>query len=307
MPQQKIRLGHSPDPDDAFMFFGLANGAVDSGDFQFEHILRDIQTLNDWAGNGKLEVTAISVHAYPYVCDKYAILSSGASFGATDLTEYLPEPDNPTDLNHFNPAPNPPCSSRAQGPLLIAREPMNLEELASKTIAVPGTLTSAFLALKLILGEFDYLVMMFDEIPHAVKTGRVDAGLIIHEGQLTYKQDNLHCLIDLGCWWHDQTQLPLPLGCNVIRRDLGPDTMARVSKILKASILYSLEHRSEAVKYALQFGRGLDEKLADEFVGMYVNHWTIDYGPRGRQAVCELLKKAHLAGFIPDYQSPDFV
>jgi 1,4-dihydroxy-6-naphthoate synthase len=300
MNKQLIKLGHSPDPDDAFMFYGLACGAVDSGPFEFEHVLRDIQTLNDWACDGRLEVTAISVHAYPYVQDKYAILSSGASMGATALADY--ESDDGRKI----PAP-PTAPTDAHGPLVVAAEPIPLEELARKTIAIPGTMTSAFLTLQLALGQFDYLVMMFDEIPEAVRQGKVDAGLIIHEGQLTYEQLGLCCLIDLGRWWHDQTHLPLPLGCNVIRRDLGSETIGRVSSILKSSIEYGLTHRPQAVEYALEFGRGLDVSLADKFVGMYVNEWTVNFGPLGRRAVDELLRRGSKAKLVPEAQDIQYV
>ena len=283
------------------MFYGLATGVVDSGPFEFEHTLRDIQTLNDWAREGKLEVTAISVHAYPYVQDKYAILSSGASMGATELVEY-----------EYDKTTNPPTVKTAgltgvHGPLLIAAEPIPLRELANKTIAIPGTMTSAFLTLQLALGKFDYEVIMFDQIPQAVLDGKVDAGLIIHEGQLTFQKSGLHCLLDLGRWWFEQTALPLPLGCNVIRRDLGEKTMSQISDILKASIEYGLSHRKEAVEYALQFGRGLDNDLADRFVGMYVNEWTVDYGPVGRRAIAELLKRGSLAELVPSVKELRYV
>lgn len=304
MEKQKIQLGHSPDPDDAFMFYALATGAVDSGPYEFEHVLQDIQTLNDWAQEGRLEITAISMHAYPYVQDRYAILSSGASMGGTELSEYvidekvpLPKERGQRLLKHQD----------VHGPLLVAPEGQLLENLTGKTIGVPGTLTSAFLTLKLALGEFDYRVIMFDEIPDAVKDGEVDAGLLIHEGQLTYRDYGLTCLLDLGKWWFDTTTLPLPLGCNVIRRDLGDEAMHRISGILKESILYGLNHRKEAVEYALQFGRGLDDKMADRFVGMYVNEWTLDFGPKGRQAVRELLQRGAKAGYVPEAVNLEFV
>ena len=286
------------------MFYGLACGAVPSGDFEFEHILQDIQTLNDWAQQGKLEVTAVSVHAYAYLYDKYALLSSGASMGATDLASYTPA-DHATVV-----APKidkPSSTNRAQGPLLITREPCSLEEIAKKTIAVPGTTTSAFLTLQLALGRFDYQVMMFDQIPHAVAREQFDAGLIIHEGQLTYQDQGLHCGLDLGRWWFQRTQLPLPLGCNVIRRDISAAAVKQISAILKASIQYGLAHRAEAVAYALQFGRDLNRDQADEFVGMYVNEWTVDYGPVGRRAVQEFLNQGHQAGITPKVERLDFV
>jgi len=306
MPTNKklIRLAHSPDPDDAFMFYALACGALDTGRFQFEHILRDIQTLNNSAQQGKFEVTAISVHAYPYVQDKYAILNSGASMGATALASYIPGDQSDTPAFPVDNANNP---TSVHGPLLIAAQPMTPLQAAQKTIAVPGTMTSAFLAANLALGPIDYLVMMFDEIPEAVAADRVDAGLIIHEGQLTYEKFNLHCVLDLGHWWYEQTKLPLPLGCNVIRRDLGRQTMDQISAILKASINYALSHRQEALKYALQYGRELDISLADEFVAMYVNQWTLDYGPVGRKAVTEFLSRGYDAGIVPKVKNLEFI
>ncbi len=309
--KQLIRLGHSPDPDDAFMFYGLATGAVDGGPFKFEHTLHDIQSLNDWAREGRLEVTAISVHAYPYVQDKYAILSSGASMGATELVEYEYDKGVSPPTDSAQPATPPTVKTTGltgvHGPLLIAAEPIPLRELTNKTIAIPGTMTSAFLTLQLALGKFDYEVIMFDQIPKAVQDGKVDAGLIIHEGQLTFQKSGLHCLLDLGQWWFEQTALPLPLGCNVIRRDLGDKTMARISTILRASIEYGLSHRKEAVEYALQFGRGLDNELADKFVGMYVNEWTVDYGPVGRRAIAELLKRGSLAELVPSVKELQYI
>ena len=304
MTKQAIRLAHSPDPDDAFMFYGLASGAVDSGSFEFEHILRDIQTLNEWARRSRLEVTAVSVHAYAYVKDSYAILRSGASMGATRLARYVPEDPN----QHTSELPTTePGDTVAHGPLLIAAEPLSLSQLAGKTIAIPGEMTTAFLVLQLVLGHIDYRMMMFDEIPTAVQQRRVDAGLIIHEGQLTYRRLGLHCVLDLGLWWFEQTRLPLPLGCNVIRRDLGDQVMHEISNILTASIEYGLAHRNKAVRYALQFGRGLDEQLADEFIGMYVNEWTLDYGPVGRNAITELLRRGADAQIIPPIETIDFI
>ena len=282
-----LRLGHSPDPDDAFMFYGLAKNKLPTGRYRFEHILQDIQTLNHRAMHGELEITAISIHAYPYVSDKYALTSCGSSMG-----------DN-------------------YGPMVIARSPAPLQSLKGKTIAIPGELTTAFLALQLCVGKgakkgaaappipsgspaFFYEIVHFDQIPAYVRDGKADAGLIIHEGQLTYKTFDLHLLQDLGVWWHEKTNLPLPLGGNCIRKDLGQSTMQEVTDILRQSIQYSLDHRSEAVQYALQFGRDLDAKLADKFVGMYVNNWTLDYGPRGREAITRLLKEGAAAGLVPD-------
>jgi len=304
MDKTLIQLGHSPDPDDAFMFYGLACGAVDSGPFRFEHILRDIQTLNDWARQGKLEVTAVSVHAYAYLHQQYAILFSGASMGATDLADYIDE--NGTVLRPERSSLSPE-ELPAQGPLLVAREPYTLDEIKSKTIAIPGTMTSAFLALNLALGKFDYTVMTFDEILPAVADGRAEAGLIIHEGQLTYPQLGLHCILDLGRWWFENHNLPLPLGCNIIRRDLGCEAMFRISEILRDSIRYGLHHRQEAVEYALRFGRGLNRELADRFVGLYVNQWTLNYGPKGRNAIATFFQQAVKAGFIPHLEKLDFV
>ncbi len=275
----KIRLAHSPDPDDAFMFYGLACGAVDPAGYEFEHVLADIQTLNDRAARGEYEVTAVSIHAYPHVADRYALTSCGASMGD------------------------------GYGPLVVTREPRTTAELAGMTIAVPGLRTTAYLVLQLLLGRgtFEPRVTMFDEIPEAVLAGRVEAGLLIHEGQLTYGRAGLHRVIDLGAWWQQRTGLPLPLGGNAIRRDLGPERMSAITGLIRASIRYGLAHRAEAVKYALRFGRGLDEALADRFVGMYVNEWTLDYGPRGREAVERLLADGAAAGLVPAVGTIDFV
>jgi len=274
-----IRLAHSPDPDDAFMFYGLSSGAIASGRFEFEHILEDIQTLNDRAMRGQYEISAISIHAYPYVAGNYQLCSCGSSMG-----------DN-------------------YGPMIVARRPMPIEELSGKTIAVPGLMTTAFLALSLLLGKggFTPRVVMFDQIPDAVERGEFDAGLLIHEGQLTYARQGLKLVVDLGQWWMQRTGLPLPLGGNVIRRDLGPETCAELHRIMRDSIRYSLNHREEAVKYALRFGRGLDVPLADRFVGMYVNDWTIDYGQRGREAVRRLLSEGAAAGLVPSTGPIDFL
>jgi 1,4-dihydroxy-6-naphthoate synthase len=280
MPK-KLRLGHSPDPDDAFMFYGLAKGLLDTGPYQFEHILQDIETLNQRARTGELEITAISIHAYPYVADKYALTSCGSSMG-----------DN-------------------YGPMVVTNKPMKIADLKGKTIAIPGELTTAFLALQLCLGKapqaFRPVKVHFDQIPAFVKDGNADAGLIIHEGQLTYKKLGLHLAIDLGVWWHEQTALPLPLGGNCIRKDLGKTVCQEVTNILKRSIQFSLAHRKEAVEYALQFGRDLDGKLANDFVGMYVNEWTLDYGARGREAVSTLLRRGAEAGLVPGVKEIEFV
>jgi 1,4-dihydroxy-6-naphthoate synthase len=275
---RRIQLGHSPDSDDAFMFYGLAEHKVDSEGFEFEHVLRDIQTLNEWAREGRIEITAISVHAYAYVADKYAILSHGASMG-----------DN-------------------YGPIVVTREPVDPEWLRDKRIAIPGEMTSAFLALRLFLGDFAYTVMPFDQIMEAVASGKVEAGLLIHEGQLTHGELGLHSVVDLGKWWYRETEgLPLPLGVNAVRRDLGAETMAQLSRILKASIVYGLEHRQEALQHAMQYARGLETATADTFVGMYVNDWTVDMGERGKESIRLFLGRAAERGYIPQGISVDFV
>jgi 1,4-dihydroxy-6-naphthoate synthase len=278
MTKRIIKVGHSPDPDDAFMFYALAHDKIDTGDLTFRHELRDIETLNRQAMQGELEVTAISIHAYAYLLDKYALLPSGCSMGDR------------------------------YGPMVVARQKMTIEEMKTCRIAVPGTMTTAFLALRLLLPEgFAYQVMPFDHILNAVAEGKVDAGLIIHEGQLTFQNQGLHLVVDLGVWWQERTGLPLPLGGNAVRRDLGPETMKQISRLLKESIRYSLEHRQEALTYALQYARDMDRELADKFVGMYVNDWTLDYGPRGWAAVAKLLEEGHKAGIIPKPVTVDFV
>ncbi|MCC9607660.1 ABC transporter substrate-binding protein [Blastopirellula sp. JC732] len=281
---QLIRVGHSPDPDDAFMFYALAAEKIDTGEYRFEHELVDIETLNRRAFQGELELTAISIHAYAFLADKYAICSCGASMG-----------DN-------------------YGPMVVAKEACSIEDLKSKTIAVPGTLTSAFLALRLCLGsDFEHVVVPFDQIIEAVAAGeyegqKLDAGLIIHEGQLTFGREKLELIVDLGVWWHDLTGgLPLPLGANGIRKDLGEENIREVTRLLKESIVFGLEHRQEALDYALQFGRGLDNQLADQFVGMYVNDWTVDFGEKGREAVRLFLRMGYEAGVIPTLIEPEFV
>jgi len=277
--QQTLLLGHSPDPDDAFMFYGLAAGLVDPGRWRFEHVLQDIQTLNERALNGELHITAISIHAYPFVADKYALLNCGASMGD------------------------------GYGPLVVARQPMNWRDLRGKRIAVPGTMTSAFLALSLLLGKdsFEPQIVMFDQILDHVAAGRADAGLIIHEGQLTYRNHDLHCVVALGVWWPRQTELPLPLGGNVIRRDLGADQIPEIAAILERSICFSLDHRDQAVEHALAYARDMGRDLADRFVGMYVNHYTLDYGEDGREAVREFLHRGRQAGLVPDPGPIEFV
>jgi 1,4-dihydroxy-6-naphthoate synthase len=276
-----LRLGHSPDPDDAFMFYGLAKNRIPTGEYRFEHVLQDIQTLNQRACKGELEITAISIHAYPYVADKYALTSCGSSMG----DKY--------------------------GPMVISPKPMQINDLRGKTIAIPGELTTAFLALQLCLGKageaFKAVVVPFDQIPLWVAGGKCDAGLVIHEGQLTYQKLGLHLIVDLGEWWHAQTGYPLPLGGNCIRRDLGNKVMQEVTDIIRQSIQFSLDHRAEAVDYSLAFGRDLDRGLADRFVGMYVNHWTLDYGARGREAIALLLKRGSEANLVPPIDSIEFV
>jgi len=261
------------------MFYALAKNLIPTGQYRFQHVLQDIQTLNLRAMRGELEVTAISIHAYPHVASKYALTSCGSSMG----DQY--------------------------GPMVVAREPMKIDELRGKRIAIPGKLTTAFLTLQLCLGKgsFEYEVIPFDQILPHVRAGKSDAGLIIHEGQLTFEQHNLHLIVDLGKWWHEKTTLPLPLGGNCIRKDLGPEVMQEVTDILKASIQYSLDHRAPAVEYALKFGRDLDRNLADRFVGMYVNAWTLDYGVRGREAITTLLKRGADAGLVPAVGEIEYV
>ncbi len=281
--KQLIRVGHSPDPDDAFMFYALAKGKLPTGRFRFEHELIDIETLNRRAFSADLELTAVSLHAYAHLHDVYMLCPCGASMGDR------------------------------YGPMVVARQGGSIDDLADRPIAVPGTLTTAFLVLRLCLGvEFPYVVVPFDEILEAVAAGRyqqqpVDAGLVIHEGQLTYAEQGLKLILDTGQWWFDQTGLPLPLGANAIRKDLGETTIREVNRLLKESIQYGLDHRREALDYALSYGRGLDRAKADRFVGMYVNQWTLDFGSRGRQAVCELLARGHAAGIIPERVEPEFV
>jgi len=282
MNRQLIRVGHSPDPDDAFMFYALAKGKLDTGRYRFEHELVDIETLNRRAFAADLELTAVSLHAYAHLTERYVLCTCGASMGDR------------------------------YGPMLVARRPQAVADLARATIAVPGTLTTAYLALRLCLGtDFAAVVVPFDQILDVVAAGQyagqpIDAGLIIHEGQLTYAQQNLELIVDTGQWWYEQTGLPLPLGANGVRKDLGPQVIADVQRLLHASIDYGLQHRQEALEYALGFGRGLDPAKADEFVAMYVNDWTLDFGPRGRQAVAELLTRGYAAGVIPKLVTPEF-
>jgi 1,4-dihydroxy-6-naphthoate synthase len=282
MEKTTLTLGHSPDPDDAFMFYALARDLIPTNGFRFQHILQDIQTLNERATRGELDITAVSIHAYAYVSDKYALLPSGASMG------------------------------NGYGPMLVARQKCSREEILKKKIAVPGTMTSAFLALQLWLGksakEFNYVVVPFDQIFSAVKNGTAEAGLIIHEGQLTYQNEGLVVCEDLGVWWGKQNEgLPLPLGGNVIHKKFDLATRRKISGILTASIQYSLDHRVEAVQHALQYARDMGRDLADKFVGMYVNHWTLDYGERGREAIRRFLGQAFERGLIAHRQELEFV
>jgi 1,4-dihydroxy-6-naphthoate synthase len=282
MEIRNLTLGHSPDPDDAFMFYALAHGLIPCHGFKFQHILQDIQTLNERATRGELDISAVSIHAYAYVSEQYALLPSGASMGD------------------------------GYGPMLVAKHRLAKEEVAVRRIAVPGTMTSAFLALQLWLGkparEFDYVVVPFDQVFQAVRSGQADVGLIIHEGQLTYRDQGLHLCEDLGVWWgRENNGLPLPLGGNVIHKRIEPASRKTISDILTASIQYSLGHRTEAVGHALQYARDMGRELADQFVGMYVNHWTIDYGERGREAIRRFLGQAHERGLVPHRQELEFV
>jgi 1,4-dihydroxy-6-naphthoate synthase len=321
MQQTTLTLGHSPDPDDAFMFYALARDLIPTGGYRFQHVLQDIQTLNERATRGELDITAISIHAYAHVSDKYALLPGGASMGD------------------------------GYGPMLVARRKFSREEIARKKIAVPGTMTSAFLALQLWLGDaltqktwkssnleprtsnfelqtpqsatplracsreigvrnphFDYIVVPFDQIFQAVRSGAADVGLIIHEGQLTYQNEGLMVCEDLGVWWNRENDgLPLPLGGNVIHKKFDLAARRKISEILTASIRFSLDHRAEAVQHALQYARDMGRDLADKFVGMYVNHWTLDYGERGREAIRRFLGQAFERGLIPHRQELEFV
>jgi 1,4-dihydroxy-6-naphthoate synthase len=272
----KIRIAHSPDSDDAFMFYALASDKIPTGKFQFTHTLQDIETLNRKALKAEFEVTAISFHAYAYLSDKYILLPSGASMGDR------------------------------YGPMIVARERWNLNDLEGRKIAVPGTMTTAYLAMKLFQPDFKAEVIPFDRIMAAVQDRSVDAGLLIHEGQLTFASYQLHKIVDLGEWWHQITGLPLPLGGNVIRRDLGKENIAEISRLLKESIRYALSHREEALRYAMQFARDLDVETADRFVGMYVNERTLDYGEEGRRAVQLLLDRAYEAKVIPSRVQAEF-
>jgi len=273
----KITVAHSSDSDDAFMFYGLARGKVPTGDLEVTHVLADIETLNRQAREGRHEVTAISFHAYPHLADTYALMPCGGSIGD------------------------------GYGPLLVSREPMEPARIASTTVAVPGTLTSAFLALKLFAPGVATRVVPFDRILDEVREGHADVGLIIHEGQLTFGGQGLAKVLDLGAWWKEETGLPLPLGGNAVRRDLGPELMARLTRLVRETVRYSLAHRSEALEYAMTYARGMDAAVADRFVGMWVNDMTIDAGERGRQAVQAFLDRGFEAGVIPKRVAIDFV
>jgi 1,4-dihydroxy-6-naphthoate synthase len=281
MQTRTFTLGHSPDPDDAFMFYGLAKGLIPTPGFQFEHILQDIQTLNERATRGELDISAVSIHAYAHVSENYALLPSGASMGD------------------------------GYGPMLVARQKLSREEVSRSRIAVPGTMTSAFLALQLWLGkpasELNFLVVPFDQIFQTVCSGAADVGLIIHEGQLTYQHEGLVVCEDLGAWWGRENEgLPLPLGGNVIHKRIEPETRRQISGILTASIQFSLDHRAGAVQHALRYARDMGHELADQFVGMYVNHWTLDYGERGRESIRRFLSQAHQRGLIPRLPALEF-
>ena len=280
-------LGHSPDPDDAFMFYAMAENKIDLRGYRFEHRLEDIQTLNERALRGELHISAISIHAYSYVSDRYALLPCGASMGD------------------------------GYGPMIVTVDASGIDAgtsddkirtwLAGRKIAVPGKMTSAYLALQLYLGEFDYIVVPFDEIFDAVKTGRADAGLIIHEGQLTYAQSGFTKVVDLGEWWKRETGLPLPLGGNVLRKDITPPVRSALSQIMRESIDYGLAHRAEAVRHSMPYARDMDASLAGKFIGMYVNDYTRDYGDTGRAAIREFLARAEAAGYLKRAVELEFV
>ena len=280
MPSEVFTLGHSPDPDDAFMFYAMAENKIDLRGYRFEHRLEDIQTLNERATRGELHISAISIHAFAYVSDRYALLPCGASMGD------------------------------GYGPVLVAREAPNTdarEWLREKTVAVPGTMTSAYLALRLYLGKFNHVVVPFDEIFEAVKAGRADAGLIIHEGQLTYERAGFSKVVDLGEWWKQETGLPLPLGGNVLRKDIPLPVQRDLLAIMRESIDYGLKHRADAVRHSMPYARDMDSDLAGKFIGMYVNDYTRDYGETGREAIRRFLNQAAQAGYIPKTPAIEFV
>jgi 1,4-dihydroxy-6-naphthoate synthase len=280
MRRRTIHVAHSPDSDDAFMFYALAEGKMDTGDLHYVHELADIESLNQRARRKELQVTAVSIHAYAYLWRDYALLGSGSSMGdgyGPRLVSTLPRPADPRNA------------------------------LKGRRVAVPGALTTAYLALKLFQPDCITEVVPFDQIEAAVQRGDYDIGLLIHEGQLTYADEGLHLWADLGAWWQDDTGLPLPLGGNAVRRDLGPDLIEQIARDLRASIVYALEHRAPALAHAKQFNRGIGDERTDTFVGMYVNHWTVDYGPPGREAVQLLLDRAHSEGIIPERVAVEFV
>lgn len=272
---EKVRIGHSPDSDDAFMFYALAKGLIPTDPFEIVHVIEDIETLNRRALAAELEVTAISVHAYAYVAKDYALMPCGASIGDR------------------------------YGPLVVSKTPM--ETLEGQRIAIPGEMTTAYLTLSLFQPNFEAETRPFDKILEAVQKDEVDAGLIIHEGQLTYAREGLHKVIDLGEWWYEETGLPLPLGANVIRRNLGAEKIQKITALLKQSIQYSLDHRARGLEYAMTYARDMETALADKFVGMYVNDYTLDYGDKGRAGVRELLARGNAAGIIPHRVEADFV
>ncbi len=273
----RIRVGHSPDPDDAFMFWALTTDLVDTRGFEFEQVLADIQTLNQWARAGRLEVTALSLAAYPFVQEDYALLSHGASVGS------------------------------GYGPVVVAREALEIDAVRDVEFVVPGALTTAFLVLRLVLGEFRYRELPFEEIPDEVASGRAEAGLLIHESQLTFSDQGLHKVLDLGEWWLLETGLPLPLGVNTVRRDVGAERLGALSDVLREAIRCGLDNRADALEYALQFGRGIDAAVADRFIEMYVNDLTEDYGDEGRMAVSELLRRGEAIGAFPQPVTIDFI
>jgi 1,4-dihydroxy-6-naphthoate synthase len=277
MTAETIHLAHSPDSDDAFMFYALADGQIDTDGVSYVHELQDIETLNGRALRGELDVTAVSIHAYAYLSDRYALLPHGASMGD------------------------------GYGPMLVATRPMTRDDIAGKRIAVPGLMTSAYLALRLFQPDFEPVVVPFDQIEKEVLSGNVEAGLLIHEGQLTYKDDGLHLIADMGAWWQEKTGLPLPLGGNVIRKDMPAGLQKKVSRHLRESIAYGLDHRKNALDHAMRFARGLDRGKADTFVGMYVNDWTLDYGARGREAIRLFLDEGVKAGVITRPVTVEFV
>ncbi len=265
----QLKLAHSPDSDDAFMFYALAKGKLPTGDLEFVHVLEDIETLNRKALEGVYDITAISFHAYPYLAEQYGLLTCGASFG------------------------------EGYGPILVSRKKMTLEEVKGRRVAVPGKMTTAFLTLKLVQPEIDPVFVPFDRVLDTIAKGEAEAGLIIHEGQLTFEKEGFKKIIDLGEWWQQRTGLPLPLGGNAVRRSLGTERIKEIARLLKASIQYGLDHRPETLEYALQYGRGLDPSLADRFVNMYVNHWTLDIGDPGRKSVQDLLDLGAEKGILP--------